>query len=113
MALKANANSINVSNGRSNGGTVFWGENIRGGLKSRNFGTQLWKSLRAENGVKKINPGVAYSVLTPDIDKETMKFQAPILRLHKQIQKMLLPSYWVAVLGHASFLLLAKEPSQQ
>ncbi|XVE94670.1 hypothetical protein REPUB_Repub02eG0028800 [Reevesia pubescens] len=80
MALKANASPINVSKGRIHGGrdTVFWGESIRGGLKCRDFETQFWKSLRAENGVRKAKPGVAYSVLTPDINKETMKFQAPM-----------------------------------
>ncbi|KAK6245442.1 hypothetical protein QUC31_000234 [Theobroma cacao] len=78
MALKANANPINVSKGRSHGGSVFWGESIRGGLKSRDLGAQLWKSLRAAKGVKNAKPGVAYSVLTPDIDKKTLKFQAPV-----------------------------------
>ena len=72
MAHKANVNPINGNKGRSNGSIVFWGERIRGGHKSRDFGTQLWKSLRAKNGVKTVKPGVAYSVLTPDIDKETM-----------------------------------------
>ena len=72
MAFKGNVNLINVSKGRSNGGSVFWGESIRGGLKSKDVGAQLWKSLRAENVVKKAKPGVAYSVLTPDIDNETL-----------------------------------------
>ena len=72
MAFKGNVNLINVSKGRSNGGSVFWGESIRGDLKSKDVGAQLWKSLRAENVVKKAKPGVAYSVLTPDIDNETL-----------------------------------------
>ncbi|KAA3490411.1 ADP-glucose pyrophosphorylase small subunit ADPGp-2 [Gossypium australe] len=76
ISLKATATAspVNISQGRSNGGTVFWGETIRGG---RDFGTQLWKSLRAENGIKKAKPGVAYSIITPEINKETMKFETP------------------------------------
>ncbi|MBA0623531.1 hypothetical protein Godav_008989 [Gossypium davidsonii] len=76
ISLKATATAspVNISQGRSNGGTVFWGDTIRGG---RDFGTQLWKSLRAENGVKKAKPGVAYSIITPEINKETMKFETP------------------------------------
>ncbi|KAK8642422.1 hypothetical protein V6N13_011765 [Hibiscus sabdariffa] len=77
MSLKVNASPTNVSKGRSNGATVFWGESIRGGLKSRGFGTQLWKSLRPENSVKKAKLGVVYSILTPEINKETMNFEAP------------------------------------
>ncbi|KAE8656410.1 Glucose-1-phosphate adenylyltransferase large subunit [Hibiscus syriacus] len=76
MSLKANASPIIVSKGRSNGGTVFWGETIRGCLKSRDFGSQLWKSLRAENGVKKAEVGVVYSILSPKINKETLNFEA-------------------------------------
>ncbi|KAK9042366.1 hypothetical protein V6N11_017441 [Hibiscus sabdariffa] len=66
----------NVSKGRSNGGTVFWGETIRGGDSTFNV------------------------VLDPRIKQL------------KQTRRRWLPSYWVEVLGHASFLLLAKDPSQ-
>lgn len=71
ISLKATASTspVNISQGRSNGGTVFWGETVRGG---RNFETRLWKSFRAENDVKKAKPGVSYSIITPEINKETM-----------------------------------------
>ncbi|OMO75163.1 Nucleotidyl transferase [Corchorus olitorius] len=78
MALKVNANPINVGKVHNNGSSIFWGESIRGGLKSREFRTGLWKNLKVEKGVNKFKPGVAYSIITPDIDKETLKFQAPM-----------------------------------
>lgn len=76
----ANAHIMQVGNGalgaRENG---FWGERIRGSLKRRDFGTtQLWRNLKAEERVRKVKPGVAFSVLKSDIDKEFLSFQAPI-----------------------------------
>lgn len=68
-ALKVNANpaASNTDNG-------FWGASVVGSLKSRdlNFGSQVWKNLRTEKINKKFTkPGVAYSILTSDINKET------------------------------------------
>lgn len=74
-ALKASANAVNVNRGgHSNGGTLFWGKRVRKNLKSRDLNAHLWKNLRTESdkGVKKIKPGVAYSVLTSDVNKETI-----------------------------------------
>ncbi|KAJ0087313.1 hypothetical protein Patl1_09181 [Pistacia atlantica] len=66
VALKANAHPI-VSNGSSG----IWGESVRGSLKSRDLSCHLWKNLKTEKLVKQASkPGVAYSVLTPDIYKE-------------------------------------------
>ncbi|GFY86182.1 ADPGLC-PPase large subunit [Actinidia rufa] len=50
----------------SRGDTGFWGERIRGSLKSVILGNQFPKSLKAK-------PGSAFNVLTsPDIDKEVL-----------------------------------------
>lgn len=67
-ALKANAQPV-----IGKGNTGFWGESVKAGLKSRDFSSPLWKSLRSKKLNKKVtNPGVAYSVLTSGINKETM-----------------------------------------
>ncbi|KAK4860470.1 hypothetical protein QYF36_024449 [Acer negundo] len=74
-ALKAKANPV-VSNGSSG----FWGESVKGSSlkKSRDLSCHLWESSRTEKVVKKTNKsGFAYSVLTSDIDNETLTFQAP------------------------------------
>ncbi|KAL5780531.1 hypothetical protein ACOSQ2_011268 [Xanthoceras sorbifolium] len=74
VSLKTKANPV-----VSNGSTGFWGEIVKGSLKkSRDLSCHLWKSSRPEKVVEKINQsGVAYSVFTSDIDKETVTFQAP------------------------------------
>ncbi|XP_030446869.1 glucose-1-phosphate adenylyltransferase large subunit 1 [Syzygium oleosum] len=59
--------------------SVFWGENLRVGPINKQFGAQLCKSLRSETRIGRVKPGIAYSVLTSDIDKENMTFQAPVL----------------------------------
>ncbi|KAK8601293.1 hypothetical protein V6N12_051131 [Hibiscus sabdariffa] len=76
MTLKPNANLINVSKGRGNGGSFLWGESIRGDLERRDFGRLLWKSLRAENGVRKAKPDVYCSAPTPDNDTDPTEEQA-------------------------------------
>ncbi|PSR99657.1 Glucose-1-phosphate adenylyltransferase large subunit 2/amyloplastic like [Actinidia chinensis var. chinensis] len=52
--------------------TWFWGERIKGSLKSKILGNQFPKSLKSKRGV-------AFSVLTtsPDIDKEVLTFEPP------------------------------------
>ncbi|XP_044511306.1 glucose-1-phosphate adenylyltransferase large subunit 2, chloroplastic-like isoform X2 [Mangifera indica] len=73
VALKANAHPI-VSKGSSG----IWGESVKGSLNGRVLSCHLWKSLKTEKLVKEASkPGVAYSLLTPDIDKERMSFGAP------------------------------------
>lgn len=73
VALRANANPVNVSKGCFiNGGCNFWGENVKGGLKSSYMGTHLRKNFRIEKGTKKARHGVVYSVLTPDIQEEAL-----------------------------------------
>lgn len=73
MALKAHANPVCVSKGGfSHAGSIFWGESVKGGVKSGDLGTQLRKNLRIEKGTKRAYRGVVYSVLTPDIEKEAL-----------------------------------------
>ncbi|GAV71760.1 NTP_transferase domain-containing protein [Cephalotus follicularis] len=69
-----NGNAFNKGGGVSNGGTVFWGDNIcltSLKLRTLNLGS-------GKKRAKKVNPGVAYSVLTSDVNKETVTFQVPV-----------------------------------
>ncbi|XP_042497683.1 glucose-1-phosphate adenylyltransferase large subunit 1-like [Macadamia integrifolia] len=79
--FKANASVMRPGKGGfSDGRHGFWGERIRGSLNNGIWDFKLKKSLRTENGGRKIEAGVAYSVLTTDVNKEVMTqtFQAPI-----------------------------------
>ncbi|KAK9270397.1 hypothetical protein L1049_025976 [Liquidambar formosana] len=81
--LKGNAHLMQVNKaGVSAGDNGFWGQRIRGSLKRRDL-SQLWKSLRTEERIRKVKPGVAFSVFTSDIDKETLTFQAPVFEYPK------------------------------
>ncbi|KAJ4964405.1 hypothetical protein NE237_024344 [Protea cynaroides] len=76
---KANAPVVpSGKGGFSDGRHGFWGERIRGSFKNGVSDIKLTKSLTTENGARKIKAGVAYSVLTTDVDKEVMTFQAPV-----------------------------------
>lgn len=67
--LKANAHPVKLGGGYNNGGTRFWGES----LKSRDLSTQLLKSSKKETSrITKLKPGVAYSVLTSDINQQNL-----------------------------------------
>ncbi|GMJ15414.1 ADPGLC-PPase large subunit [Hibiscus trionum] len=103
MPLKPNVNLINASKGRGDGGSFSWGER-------RDFGRQLWKCLRAENGVRKAKPSVLCSAQTPHYDTDPTEEQAAMVETPqadpKQVASIILG-------GGASFLLLAREPSQQ
>ncbi|CAK7346339.1 unnamed protein product [Dovyalis caffra] len=77
LKASASANGVNVNKGGiRNKGTLFWGESLKKNLKSRDLSAELWKNLRS--GAKKVKPGVAYSVLTSDVNKETLTFEAPV-----------------------------------
>lgn len=76
--LKGNAHPVR------NMGAGLWGESMRGCLKSRDLRTQFLKNSKTEsNRITKFKPGVAYSVLTSDINKEAMSFQAPLFESPK------------------------------
>ncbi|KAE8057144.1 hypothetical protein FH972_013857 [Carpinus fangiana] len=82
--LKGNAHPFKLGRGGvRNMGAGFWGESMRGCLKSRDLSTQFLKHSKSESSrVTKFKPGVAYSVLT-DINKEAMTFQAPPFEIPK------------------------------
>ncbi|KAH6776455.1 ADPGLC-PPase large subunit [Perilla frutescens var. hirtella] len=63
VAIKAN---VVPATQRENG---FFGERIRSS-KENVFGSRFWRNLREKKGTKKLKPGVAYSVITRDINKE-------------------------------------------
>ncbi|CAL1355826.1 unnamed protein product [Linum trigynum] len=69
VSLKA-ANA--AGNGITRGGSLFWGENVKGSMKSRDLRGQPWKSARLNSrSCKLTRPGVINSVLTPDLDQAT------------------------------------------
>ncbi|XP_048331524.1 glucose-1-phosphate adenylyltransferase large subunit, chloroplastic/amyloplastic isoform X2 [Ziziphus jujuba] len=77
--LNGNVHLVKASKqGFRNRGTGFWGESIRGSLKGRGLSAQLLKSLKSESRVRKLTPGASYSVLTSNINKESVTVQAPI-----------------------------------
>ncbi|KAL0334714.1 UNVERIFIED_CONTAM: Glucose-1-phosphate adenylyltransferase large subunit [Sesamum radiatum] len=77
--LKPTAHLGNLSKGGfGNGEKGIWGEKIRGSLSSCGWANQLGRSLSLENKGRKIKPGVAYSVLTRENNKETVTVQTPI-----------------------------------
>lgn len=51
------------------GDNCFYGEKVRGSLNNRGFGIRFRKNL-CGNGSRNVKPGVAFSVLTRDINKE-------------------------------------------
>jgi glucose-1-phosphate adenylyltransferase len=76
----AGANVVNVNKGSiRNEGTHFWGERIKKNPKSRDLSALLWKNLRS--GEKKAKHGVAYSVLTSDVNKEIVVSTKTVQRL--------------------------------
>lgn len=71
--LKANVHPVKVCRGVGNTGTGFWGESIGVSLKGRDLSAQFLKSSESERRrVNKVKPGVPFSVLTPDINKEVV-----------------------------------------
>ncbi|KDP38538.1 hypothetical protein JCGZ_04463 [Jatropha curcas] len=78
-ALKGAANAFNVNRSLSNGSCPFWGDWIKGNRKSRNFNAKNLRTESNNNGIKKFKPGVAYSVFTSDVNKETATFETPVL----------------------------------
>ncbi|CAI0436081.1 unnamed protein product [Linum tenue] len=64
-------------NGISSGGSLFWGESLKGiqNQKCRDLRAQPWKNVGVNSrSCKSTRPGVINSVLTPDLDQETMAF---------------------------------------
>ncbi|KAK6115322.1 hypothetical protein DH2020_007591 [Rehmannia glutinosa] len=67
LPVKINGVSRKSDNG-------FWGEKIRGSLKEKAFRARHWKNLSGKR-TRNLKPGVAFSVLTRDINKEMVAFE--------------------------------------
>ncbi|CAI9755880.1 unnamed protein product [Fraxinus pennsylvanica] len=78
VAMKAKVQPMQTNKGFSQEGNGFWGEKIRGSLKNNAFRKLVSQNLRSENRGKDFKPGVAFSVLTRDINKELVAFEAPL-----------------------------------
>ncbi|KAJ6421896.1 hypothetical protein OIU84_026930 [Salix udensis] len=92
-ALKASAgaNAVNANKGSiRTEGTHFWGERIKKNPKSRDLSARLRKKLRS--CVKKAKPGVACSVLTSDVNKEIVTFEAPVFETQQADPKRAKPA---------------------
>lgn len=72
--LKVNAHPVKLDReGVRNIGAGFWGESMRGSLKSSDLCNRFFKISKGESSrVTTLNSGRAYSVLTSDINKEAM-----------------------------------------
>lgn len=70
-----------TTGGFNNGEKEFFGEKIRGSLKNNFRINQLSKSLKLEKKENKIKPGVAYSVITTENDRETLVIINPLSSL--------------------------------
>ncbi|KAM7514121.1 hypothetical protein LguiA_003704 [Lonicera macranthoides] len=72
--LRANMNPMEIKGVVNHVENEFWGRKIKGILKNRAFA-------RSQNMGRKIKPGMAISVLTPDINNEIMfqTFDGPVL----------------------------------
>lgn len=70
VAMKAKLQPMQTNRGLIHEGDGLWGEKIRGSLKNNSFRKQISKNLRSGNRGKDFKPGVAFSVLTRDINKE-------------------------------------------
>ncbi|KAI3460336.1 hypothetical protein Pfo_016999 [Paulownia fortunei] len=67
--MKAKVLPLQINGGLSKGDNGFWGYSVKGSLKNIAIGTQIWNNL-SEKRPRKFKPGVAFSVLTRDINKE-------------------------------------------
>ncbi|CAH9077845.1 unnamed protein product, partial [Cuscuta europaea] len=71
--IKANVHQVPNSRKFGYGDSGLWGEKIRGSFKHR--GISVNKSEIHERSSKKVKPGVTYSVLTHDINKQLLSFE--------------------------------------
>ncbi|KAL8490458.1 hypothetical protein ACS0TY_025598 [Phlomoides rotata] len=58
------------------GEICFYGEKTRGSLNNRGFGIPVWKKNLCGKGSRNLKPGVAFSVLTRDINKQMAAFES-------------------------------------
>lgn len=76
--MKGTAQSVAITRGISNQDNSFWGDKISGRLINKGFGFRSCKSFRTEERGRKVKSGVAFSVLTRDINKELVSFDESI-----------------------------------
>lgn len=67
---------------QSQRGNAFYGEKIRS-FKENVFSSRVWRKNMGEKGKKNLKPGVAYSVLTRDINKEMAVSSLKILNFFR------------------------------
>lgn len=97
--MKSTTYLANVSRGGfCNGENGFWGEKIRGSLNNCALANQFGKSLSLEKRGRKIKPGIAYSVLIRENNKETL--------VSISIQLLCLFSFFLSFLVNFSHYLL-------
>lgn len=68
--MKPKVLSIQSNGGLSERDNGFWGDSVKRRSKNNLLGAQIWKKSLSEKRVRKFKPGVAFSVLTRDINKE-------------------------------------------
>lgn len=51
---------------------MFWGESVMSRLRNRDWSGRFSQNLKIERKATRIKRGVAYSLITSDIDKEFM-----------------------------------------
>lgn len=68
-AIKARLQPMEINGVLSKRENGVWGERVRGSLKEKALGAELWRNLNRKRA-RNSKPGVAFSVLTRDINKE-------------------------------------------
>ncbi|XP_058092026.1 glucose-1-phosphate adenylyltransferase large subunit 1-like [Magnolia sinica] len=77
VSFKASVHPVQVSKGDvGNGESGIWGERLRGSLKRGVLGFKMGKSLKSWRG--KCKTAATVCVLTSDVNKEIVTFQAPM-----------------------------------
>lgn len=62
---------------------MFWGESVMSRLRNRDWSGRFSQNLKIERKATRIKRGVAYSLITSDIDKEFMTFKRPFFTTPK------------------------------
>lgn len=73
--MKASVQPLKAVSKMECGSNGFWGEKIRGSLKTKAFCSELCINLRNQGSCRNVKPSVACSILVRDINKELMGFE--------------------------------------
>ncbi|KAL2242003.1 glucose-1-phosphate adenylyltransferase large subunit 2, chloroplastic/amyloplastic-like [Sesamum indicum] len=76
--MKPKVLSIQSNGGLSERDNGFWGDSVKRRSKNNLLGAQIWKKSLSEKRVRKFKPGVAFSVLTRDINKELAALESSL-----------------------------------